>query len=107
MRSRTLNAKIRAMTPSGKFITLDDKLYDYMLAHGHNGEPLLRELVQETQQKLGPRAGMQIAPEQGTFMTLLAPAIGARRAIEAARFTGHSANRTAHVLSADCSLLSC
>jgi caffeoyl-CoA O-methyltransferase len=95
------------MTPSGKFITLDDKLYDYMLAHGHNSDPLLRELVQETQQKLGPRAGMQIAPEQGTFMTLLAHAIGARRAIEVGTFTGYSAICIARGLPAEGSLLCC
>ena len=34
---------------------------------------------------------MQIAPEQGAFMTLLARAIGARRAIEVGTFTGYSA----------------
>src|SRR5262245_7096134 len=34
---------------------------------------------------------MQIAPEQGAFMTLLARAIGAVRAIEIGTFTGYSA----------------
>ncbi len=34
---------------------------------------------------------MQIAPEQGTFMTILARAIGARRAVEVGTFTGYSA----------------
>src|SRR5580704_8617022 len=79
------------MSHDGKFTTLDQKLYDYLLAHGHNGDPVLRELARETQEKLGRRAGMQIAPEQGTFMTLLARAIGARRAIEVGTFTGYSA----------------
>ena len=84
--------KFSAITPSGKFITLDNQLYDYLLAHGHNSDPLLHELVQETQEKLGRRAGMQLAPEQGTFMTLLARAIGERRAIEVGTFTGYSAD---------------
>ncbi len=95
------------MTPSGKFITLDDKLYDYLLARGHNHEPVLRELVRETQEKLGRRAGMQIAPEQGSFMTMLVRAIGARRAIEVGTFTGYSAICIARGLAADGSLLCC
>ena len=107
MRSRAADAKIHAMTPGGKFITLDDKLYNYMLAHGHNDDSVLRDLIRETQEKLGQRAGMQIAPEQGTFMTLLARAIGARRAIEVGTFTGYSAICIARGLAADGSLLCC
>ena len=95
------------MTPGGKFITLDDKLYNYMLAHGQNDDPVLRDLIRETQEKLGRRAGMQIAPEQGTFMTMLARAIGARRAIEVGTFTGYSAICIARGLPADGSLLCC
>lgn len=95
------------MTPGGKFISLDSRLYDYMLAHGHNADPLLQELAEETRQKLGRRAGMQIAPEQGTFMTLLARAIGARRAVEVGTFTGYSAICVARALPADGRLLCC
>ena len=95
------------MTPGGKFITLDDKLYNYMLAHGQNDDAVLRDLIRETQEKLGRRAGMQIAPEQGTFMTILARAIGARRAIEVGTFTGYSAISIARGLPADGSLLCC
>jgi len=95
------------MTPGAKFLTLDGKLYDYMLAHGHNGDPLLAELAEETRQKLGRRAGMQIAPEQGTFMTLLARAIGARRAVEVGTFAGYSAICVARALPPGGSLLCC
>jgi predicted O-methyltransferase YrrM len=95
------------MTPDAKFVTLDDKLYDYLLTHGHDGDPVLRELARETQEKLGRRAGMQIAPEQGTFMTLLAHAIGARRAIEVGTFTGYSAICIARGLVEGGSLLCC
>lgn len=95
------------MTPGGKFLTLDDKLYAYLLAHGHNDDPVLRELVRETQEKLGRRAGMQIAPEQGTFMTLLAHAICARRAIEVGTFTGYSAICIARGLADGGNLLCC
>jgi caffeoyl-CoA O-methyltransferase len=95
------------MSHDGKFITLDQKLYDYLLAHGHNDDPVLRELARETQEKLDRRAGMQIAPEQGTFMTLLARAIGARRAIEVGTFTGYSAICIARGLGSDGSLICC
>jgi caffeoyl-CoA O-methyltransferase len=95
------------MIPGGKFIVLDNKLHDYLLAHGHNDDPVLRELARETQEKLGRRAGMQIAPEQGTFMTLLARAIGARCAIEVGTFTGYSAICIARGLAEGGSLLCC
>jgi len=40
---------------------------------------------------LGPIAGMQVAPEQGAFMTMLTALVGARRAVEVGTFTGYSA----------------
>jgi caffeoyl-CoA O-methyltransferase len=95
------------MTPGGKFVVLDDKLHDYLLAHGHNDDPILGELARETQEKLGRQAGMQIAPAQGTFMTLLARAIGARRAIEVGTFTGYSAICIARGLAEGGGLLCC
>ena len=59
-----------------KFIALTPTVYEYAVAHGHNGDPLRAELAIETA-KLGRIAGMQIAAEQGTFMAILAAAIGA------------------------------
>ena len=40
---------------------------------------------------MGEIAEMQIAADQGAFMTLLARAIGAREALEVGTFTGYSA----------------
>ena len=40
---------------------------------------------------MGDIAVMQIAPDQGAFMTLLTRAIGARQALEVGTFTGYSA----------------
>lgn len=91
----------------GKFITLDARLYDYVVAHGHNGDALLQELAAETAQALGAVSRMQIAPEQGTFMNLLASAIGARNAIEVGTFTGYSAICVARALPPDGHLLCC
>jgi caffeoyl-CoA O-methyltransferase len=90
-----------------KFISLDTQLYDYVVAHGHNRDPLLAELAEETARELGSVAGMQIAPEQGTFMTILANAIGARSAVEVGTFTGYSALCVARALPPDGRLLCC
>ena len=45
-----------------------------------------------------PEANMQIAPEQGALMTLLAELTGARRCLELGTFTGYSALAVALVL---------
>ncbi|MBF6559907.1 MAG: O-methyltransferase [Candidatus Binataceae bacterium] len=95
------------MTPDGKFIALDGRLYDYLVAHGHNTDPLLRELAAETRAKLGRVSGMQIAPEQGTFMTILARAIGVRSAIEIGTFAGYSSICIARALPTGGRLLCC
>jgi len=89
-----------------KFIALTPKLYDYLIAHGHNGDPLRAELAAETA-KLGMISGMQIAAEQGTFMAILAAAIGTRSAVEVGTFTGYSALCVARALPADGNLLCC
>jgi caffeoyl-CoA O-methyltransferase len=91
----------------GKFVRLDAKLYDYVVAHGHNGDALLQELAAETARKLGGISMMQIAPEQGTFMNILARAIGARFAVEVGTFTGYSAICVARALPPDGRLLCC
>ena len=70
-------------------LQLDDALYDYVLAHSlreHPAQVALREATKDH-----PHAGMQIGPEQGQFMALLARVVGARRAIEIGVFTGYSA----------------
>jgi caffeoyl-CoA O-methyltransferase len=89
-----------------KFTALTPKLYEYAVAHGHNGDPLRAELAVETA-KLGPISGMQIAAEQGTFMAILAASIGARSAVEVGTFTGYSALCVARALPADGRILCC
>jgi caffeoyl-CoA O-methyltransferase len=69
-------------------------------------DALQRELIEETQ-RLGGISLMQIAPEQGAFMTLLTRAIGARRAVEVGTFTGYSAICIARGLPEDGHLLCC
>jgi caffeoyl-CoA O-methyltransferase len=74
-----------------KFTQLDDRLHDYLLAHRTPDDDLLGELRAETRERFGPRAGMQIAAEQGTFLAILVAAVGARRVVEVGTFTGMSA----------------
>jgi caffeoyl-CoA O-methyltransferase len=89
-----------------KFIALDDRLYDYMVGHRTPDDAVLRELRAETE-RLGEHARMQIAPDQGTFLTFLAAAIGARRAIEVGTFTGYSSISIARGLAPGGRLLCC
>ena len=67
---------------------ISDELYQYALNVGVREHPLLVKLREETAQM--PRAGMQISPEQGQFMAVLAKAIQAKRYLELGVFTGYS-----------------
>src|SRR6478735_4313062 len=86
-------------------LQLDDALYDYVLAHSLREHPAQVALREAT--KTHPHAGMQIGPEQGQFMALLARILGARRAIEIGVFTGYSALTVALALPDDGYLLAC
>ena len=81
------------------------RLYDYILDVGFRDDPLLAALRAETA-KL-PNAMMQISPEQGQFMALLAQLTGARRAVEIGTFTGYSSLSVARALPADGKLVCC
>lgn len=84
-----------------KYTPLNDRLYAYLTAQrSHADEEVLRMLREETAQ-LGEDSVMQISPEQGTLLSLLTAAIGARSAIEVGTFTGYSALSIARALPAD------
>jgi caffeoyl-CoA O-methyltransferase len=89
-----------------KSFLLTAELADYLVAHGTPPDDTQRALITETAD-LGAVAGMQVAPEQGAFLTLLTAAIGARRAIEIGTFTGYSALCIARGLPAGGRLLCC
>jgi caffeoyl-CoA O-methyltransferase len=93
-----------ADTPKSFFLT--KPVHDYLVAHGPPLDDVQRDLIAETE-ALGGISMMQIAPEQGAFMTLLTRLIGARRAIEVGTFTGYSAISIARGLSDDGTLLCC
>jgi predicted O-methyltransferase YrrM len=73
---------------SNRTLQLDDRTYDYLIAHSLREAPALLKLRAETASH--PKVNMQIAPEQGQFMQMLVRLIGARRAIEVGVFTGYS-----------------
>jgi len=90
---------------SNRTLSIDDRVYDYMLSVSLKEPALLKQLREET-------AGieyseMQIAPEQGQFMAMLVKIIGARRALEIGTFTGYSAICIADALPAEGELVCC
>src|SRR5438552_13411764 len=89
-----------------KWTTLTSDLYGYLVAHNPAPDPVLRDLAAETA-ALGQISIMQIAVEQGAFLTFLARLLGARRAVEVGTFTGYSAISIARGLAQACRLLCC
>ncbi|MGB5455844.1 MAG: class I SAM-dependent methyltransferase [Gammaproteobacteria bacterium] len=90
---------------SNRTLSLNDRVYDYLLAVSVKEPDVLRQLREET-------AGidfseMQIAPEQGQFMALLVKLIRARRALEIGTFTGYSSISIASALPDDGELICC
>lgn len=90
---------------SNRSIVLTDSLYEYMTDVSLREPPLLLALREETSE-LTQRA-MQISPEQGQFMALLARLTGARRCLEVGVFTGYSSLVTALALPDDGSIVAC
>jgi caffeoyl-CoA O-methyltransferase len=89
-----------------KSFFLGGEIHDYLVAHGTPPDDVQEALIEETA-SLGGVSIMQIAPEQGAFMMVLARAVGARQAIEVGTFTGYSALCIARGLPPDGQLLCC
>ena len=68
---------------------MPDKVHAYLVAHAVRETSVQRALRAATARL--PRAGMQIAPEQGALMQLLVRLTRARRYLEVGTFTGYSA----------------
>ncbi|MEO6836407.1 MAG: class I SAM-dependent methyltransferase [Candidatus Tumulicola sp.] len=91
------------MTAKSAFI--DHAIQEYIIAQMVREHPVLRDLRVETSER--SNAGMEIGPEQGGFMQLLARAIGARRYLEIGVFTGYSALAMALALPEDGRIVAC
>jgi len=90
---------------SRRTLSLDDRLYDYVLDVSLREQPELAALREAT--RTHPRAAMQISPEQGQLMALLVRLANARRTIEIGVFTGYSALAVALALPKDGQVLAC
>ncbi|GGL91090.1 MULTISPECIES: O-methyltransferase [Micromonospora] len=89
-----------------KSLPLTDELHAYLVAHGSPPDQIMRDLAEETLAALPAEAGMQIAPEQAAFLTLLTRIAGVRQAVEVGTFTGLSSLAIARGL-ADGGRLTC
>jgi caffeoyl-CoA O-methyltransferase len=70
-------------------IPVTAELMNYVQRFGAREHPVLARCREETAKM--PNANMQIAPEQGAFLALLAKLVNARQTIEIGSFTGYSA----------------
>lgn len=93
--------------PTGpKSVFLPAALADYASAHSTAADEVLDDLVVRTR-RLGSVAGMQVSPEQGTFLTMVTRMVGARTAIEVGTFTGYSSICLARGLAPGGRLIAC
>jgi predicted O-methyltransferase YrrM len=88
-----------------RMITMTPALHAYLTEVSVREPDVLRRLREETAAL--PRAGMQILPDQGTFMALLIRLIGARHCLEIGTFTGYSSLAVALALPADGRVVCC
>ncbi len=77
---------------AGKGITLTPELSEYLVAHSDPPRTDVHErLIAATRDALGDLSIMQVAAEQGPWLTFMAKMLGAQRAVEVGTFTGYSA----------------
>ncbi len=71
-------------------LALEGAIATYYNAHGFREAEALKSLREETAKKAEGNAGMQIGPEQGAFMGMIAALIDAKQILEFGTFTGYS-----------------
>lgn len=92
---------------SDKYITLTPPLYDYLIAHRSASNDSVLDALRSETESLGDISRMLISREEGSFLSLLVAATGARNAIEVGTFTGYSSTCIARGLPHDGQLLCC
>ena len=90
---------------SSRTTPLTDELHRYLLANSLRESDTARALRKYTLTL--PEHNMQIAPEQGQFMQMLARLMGATSYIDVGVFTGYSALVMAEVLGENARILAC
>ena len=86
-------------------LIITDDIHRYLVAHSVREPAVLARLRAATEAL--PEASMQIGPEQGQLMALLAKLIGAKHCIEVGVFTGYSSLAVALALPEDGRILAC
>jgi predicted O-methyltransferase YrrM len=86
-------------------LQITDEIHRYLLDHSVREPEVLARLRTATASM--PHAQMQIGPEQGQLMALLARLVGARRCIEVGVFTGYSSLAVALALPEDGRIVAC
>lgn len=90
---------------SNRTLSVTDDIHHYLLENSVREPEVLQRLRKVT--AVMPDANMQIGPEQGQFMALLARLIDARRCIEVGVFTGYSSLALALALPEDGRIIAC
>ena len=89
-----------------KSIGLSANVQEYLVAHGAGIDPIAQDLIDVTAE-MGRISGMQVAPEQAAFMTMLTRLLDVQFAVEVGTFTGFSALSIARGLVPGGRLLCC
>ena len=85
---------------------LDEALHHYVVSHSAAPDDIQTSLI-ETTAALGPLAFMQVAPDQGAFLSLVVGAVRPFFAVEVGTFTGYSSLAIARALPEGGRLLCC
>jgi predicted O-methyltransferase YrrM len=80
---------------------------DYVMVNSTAPDEVLSELIAETREATGGRAGMQVSHDEGTLLTMLVQLVGAKNAVEVGTFTGYSSTCIARGLLPGGRLLAC
>jgi predicted O-methyltransferase YrrM len=88
-----------------RMLPASDRLFDYIVRVGAREHPALKRCREETARH--PHAGMQIGPDQGAVLALIAQLMGAKRYLEIGTFTGYSALAVALALPGDGRIVCC
>ncbi len=89
-----------------QYLSLNDRLYDYMLDVSLREPAVLKKLRLETMDMM-PNNTFMIPPDQGQFLAWLAKVIRARRTLDIGVFTGYSSLAVALALPDDGKVVAC